>query len=116
MKDQLLKKLLANDQVGTPDPGIHHRLNQAFLLKSATYHVKQNSFAGFAAWLFSWNGLALKTTLAAVFVAFFLFNPNVDINSGSPIQLDSTRVTQSLQIDSAVFMLDSKSPTDSILL
>ena len=116
MNDQFLKDLISHDEAGVPDQGIEARLSQAFMLRSASYPTKQNSFAGFFGWIFSIKGMFLKTSLAGILLALFMYNSQFKIDSSSPVLLDSTRVTQSLQVDSALFQMDSKNAGDSILL
>lgn len=77
-----LKNILRNDNPPiAPDPAIAERLNYHFLLKSPARKVHSNSFAGFAAWIFSVKSLALKTAIAVVFSSALFFKSELNNNS-----------------------------------
>ena len=114
MNDKLLKKLIQQDQAGDPAPEVKQRLDNAFMLKSSGYAVRQNSFSGFFSWIFSLKGLGIKTTMAAVIISFLCVNQNVDINDRQAVPFDTTFVEQSLQLDSS--LLNVNVSNDSVNL
>ncbi len=116
MNSKELKQLINDDQVGRPDASIKTRLDQAFTLRSATYPIRQNSFSGFISWIFSLKALGLKTALASLFIAFFLFNKDVTIAPSNPTTLDTTSVNQIIEIDSSLFQSSANIANDSVLL
>ena len=113
MNDKQLHKLLQQDHVGNPDPQVHDRLNYAFLLKSARQEARQNSFAGFAGWLFSAKAVGIKTLAASLLVALFLAHPALQGPSGSQPLADSTYIQQTQAPDTTLFQLNF-STTDSV--
>ncbi len=114
MNDKLLKQILQKDFIGTPDPDTELRLQQAFLLKSATYRTRQNSFSGFFGWLFAPRQIAVKMAFAAVIAAFFLIRPGLDTSQHMPAVNDSTGVDQSRVQDSAFLHLPDNAENDSV--
>ena len=114
MKTKEIKQLIQQDNAGAPADAVKQRLDHAFMLKSSSYAVRQNSFSGFFSWLFSFQSFGFKTALAGVIISFMLFNQSLTINPTNSISLDSIQVTQSLQIDSSLF--NNKAINDSIIL
>ena len=116
MMSKNLKRLINTDQVGKPDNGVKQRLDQAFMLRSAGYPVKQNSFFGFFTWIFSLKAIGMKTAIASLFVAFFLFNHDVNITPAGQTTLDTTSVNQIIEIDSSLFQPATNVANDSVIL
>ena len=116
MMSKNLKQLINSDQIGKPDNGIKQRLDQAFILRSASYPVRQNSFFGFFTWIFSLKAIGLKTAVASLFVAFFLFNDDVNITPSGQTTLDTTSVNQIIEIDSSLFQSTTNIANDSVIL
>lgn len=100
--DKELKILFEKDGNDlSPDPGIQERLNYAFMLNSSQYKTRQNSFVGFAAWIFSWSNLPLKAAMVAMVLFVSLFNfQNSDNGFLLPLQ-DTTMNFSPAHIDSS---------------
>ncbi len=116
MKNKRLKQIIQTDQISGPAPDVKQRLDHAFMARSASYPVRQNSFSGLFTWLFSLQGLGVKTTIAAFCLGFFLMNNNFDISSGTTFPLDSIHVSQSIEIDSSLIIPSTHSVNDSVVL
>ncbi|MGV8096836.1 MAG: hypothetical protein AB2L24_33690 [Mangrovibacterium sp.] len=114
MDDKIVKQLIQEDFVGLPDPATEQRLHQAFMLRSAAYKTRQNSFGGFFGWLFSSRQLATKMAFATIVTAFFLIKPGVNTNQHLPSAPDSTRIDQSRAQDSAFLRLPDNANKDSV--
>lgn len=88
--EKRIAELLRNDRVGEPDKAVEDRLMYSFMLKNANHRLRQNSFSGFAGWLFSARSLGLKVALVSVVLFFsvvnsqFIFNPS-KVNLGDSI-------------------------------
>ena len=108
--DELISGLLRNDHAGEPDKSIEDRLMYSFLLKSRNAKVRQNSFASFAGWLFSSQGLGLKTGLVSVVLFFSVMNNQFTFDSGKVCGNDSIVSQRILIADSAHFI----QPIDSL--
>ncbi len=115
MNSKEFKKLIIQDQVGNPSPEVKTRLDNAFMLKSANYTIRQNSFSGFFSWIFSLKAIGLKTALASLFVAFFMFNQDVNIAPSNPSTHDTTSVNHIIKIDSSLFQTNTSIASDSVL-
>jgi hypothetical protein len=102
--EQLLSKVLRNDQVGEPDKAVEDRLMYAFLLKSSCSRVRQNSFSSFAGWLFSGQSFALKTVMVSMVLFFSIFNNQFTFDSGKISASDSIASQRVLVADSAHFI------------
>ncbi|HEX2936552.1 MAG TPA: hypothetical protein VHO72_14445 [Bacteroidales bacterium] len=101
-----LKEVLRNDNPPiVPNPAIAERLNYHFLLKSPARKVHSNSFAGFAAWIFSAKSLALKAGLAVVFSSVILFKSQLN-NNTSIISAD-TCLTKTQLVDTNYVFRDT---------
>ena len=114
MSEKHLEELIRQDFVGQPKERVSHRLNYVFMLKSRQYKARQNSFGGFFSWIFSMNGLGIKTAVASLLLAFILIKPDLNSPSNVAIGIDSTSVNQSLVLDSTLYQTDSKTSTDRI--
>jgi hypothetical protein len=114
MDDKIVKQLIQEDFVGLPDPATEQRLHQTFMLRSAAYKTRQNSFGGFFGWLFSSRQLATKMAFATIVTAFFLIKPGVNTNQHLPSAPDSTRIDQSRAQDSAFLRLPDNANKDSV--
>ncbi len=108
--DQLFSELLRNDNPGKPDNAIEDRLMYSFLLKSRNSKPRQNSFASFASWLFSVQGLGLKTGLVSMILFFSVMNNQFTFDSGKVCGNDSILSQRVLLADSAHFI----QPIDSL--
>jgi len=108
-QDQLFTELLRNDFVGKPDQSVEDRLMYSFMLKNSRSKLRQNSFSSFLGWIFSVQGLGLKTGLVSVVLFFSLFNNQLNFESSGTIGLDSISNQRTLLADSAQFIqsLDS---------
>lgn len=102
MKTQHIKQLIRHDFAGKPDPAIETRIQQAFMLRSANYPIRTNSFAGFGAWLFSAKHLTAKLAIGCVLAGLWTIRPALNLEPHLPIAADSTRVDQSRVLDSAM--------------
>ncbi len=114
MKTKTIKQLVQQDVVGCPNPVVEERLQQAFMARSAGYRVRQNSFSGFIGWLFMPRQLGVKLAFASVLLAFFLFRPDINLNSHTPVTIDTTRVDQSRVLDSALLQLPTDTTRDRV--
>jgi len=114
MSEKQLADLIRQDTIGKPAPHVEDQLNYVFMLKSVRSKARQNSFSGFLGWIFSMNGMGLKASVASVLFLFVMIKPELNRHSGSDVTADSTRVQQSVVIDSTLFQLDSKTINDSI--
>lgn len=114
MSDIDLKDIIKNDSVGQPSSRLQDHLNYLFMLKSSLLKIKQNSFGGFFRWIFSLQGMGVKTAVAAILLAFVMLKPQISMTSGSISPLDSLSVNQSSVIDSTLFQADAKTTRDSI--
>ena len=112
MNEEHIEKLIRQDYVGRPAPGVEDRLKYAFMLKSAQYKTRQNSFGGFFVWVFSMKGLGIKTAVASLLLAFVMLKP--DINTGSSTAPDTSRGNQILVVDSTFFQANTGSAKDSV--
>lgn len=107
--DKKLTQLLQNDSVGSPKSEIEDRLMYTFLLKNGTSPVRQNSFAGFSSWLFSFKQIGVKTAVLSCLFLFTLMNSNLHQNQTYSGTCDSTFVEKALVLDSACFSNDNLS-------
>ncbi|WP_163717442.1 hypothetical protein [Mangrovibacterium lignilyticum] len=105
MKTKSIKELIQQDYVGVANPATEARLQQAFMARSAAYHVRQNSFSDFFGWIFSTRQLATKLAFASILLAFLAIRPNFNFSPQLPVTADSTRVDQSRVLDSALLIL-----------
>lgn len=101
LNDEIIR-IVQNDAEGiAPNDGVRQRLEYAFLLKSSTAEVKQNSFAGMFSWLFSWSHLPLKAGLVSIILLVSLLNmPSIENQFLAPLQ-DTTMNVLPFQIDSS---------------
>lgn len=111
MKTQQIKQLIRQDYVGKPSAETEARLQQAFMQRSASYRIRENSFAGFGAWLFSTKQLATKLTIACLLIGFWAVRPAFNLNPHLPVAADSTRVDQSRVLDSAMLNFSGDTTT-----
>jgi hypothetical protein len=102
-QDQLFTELLRNDAVAKPDHAIEDRLMYSFMLKNSSSKLRQNSFASFLGWIFSAQGLGLKTGLVSVVLFFSVMNSQLNFESGSIGASDSLFVKRVLVADSTHF-------------
>ena len=109
-----LKELIQKDNVGHPGSRVESRLNYAFLLKSSSSKIRQNSFGGFFSWFFSTQGIGVKTAIAGVLLAFVMLKPQMNLTPGSVSPLDSLSINQSSVVDSTLFQTSAKTANDSI--
>lgn len=108
--DQRLEELIRNDRVGEPDKAIEDRLMYSFLLKNSSSKVKQNSFVSFFSWIFSAQGLGLKTGLVSIVLFFSVMNNQLSIDHGTITTADSLFTKKVLVADSTILI----QPLDSI--
>jgi hypothetical protein len=94
--DDLFSDLLRNDRVGQPAKEVEDRLMYSFLLKSSTAKPRQNSFAGFAGWVFSGHGL--------VVLFFTLFNSQFTFDSGRISAADTINSRRVLLADTTLMI------------
>jgi hypothetical protein len=113
MNEEQIKRLIRNDSVGEPDFRVEDLLNYAFMLKSAQFKTRQNSFSGFFGWIFSMKSLGMKAAVASVLLAFVMLKPDIDMNSGAGPVLDSVRVNV-LVVDSTFFQTNTGVANDSV--
>lgn len=114
MSEKQLADLIRQDTIGKPASQVENQLNYAFMLKSVKSKARQNSFSGFLGWIFSTNGMGVKAVVASVLFLFVMIKPDLNRNPGPHATGDSTRVLQSVVIDSTLFHPDSKTTNDSI--
>jgi hypothetical protein len=88
-QDQFFSELLQNDRVGEPEKAIEDRLMYSFMLKNSRSKLKQNSFASFFGWIFSVQGLGLKTGLVSVVLFFSIMNNQINFDSSKIVASDS---------------------------
>lgn len=103
-QEQLLAQLLRIDKVGEPDKAIEDRLMYSYLLKNGRSKVRQNSFSGFMGWIFSFQGLGLKTGLVSVVLFFSLMNSQFSFEPSRISGIDSTSNQRILLADTAHFI------------
>lgn len=103
-QDQLFAELLRNDWVGESDKAVEDRLMYSFMLKNSSSKLKQNSFASFIGWVFSAQGLGLKTGLVSLVLFFSVFNNQFTFDSGKLNGNDSISNQRILLADSANFI------------
>lgn len=102
--DDLFSDLLRNDRVGEPAQQVEDRLMYSFLLKSSARKTRQNSFSGFAGWVFSGHGLGLKTALVSVVLFLTVFNSQITFNSGCISAADTLSSRHILLADSTMMI------------
>lgn len=102
--DQMFDRLLQNDRVGNPDPGIEDRLMYSYMLKSGRLKVKQNSFASFFGWIFSAKGIGVKVATISLVIFLSAFNNQYFFEGGKIGAADSLSTQRSLVADSAHFI------------
>ena len=102
--DKLFNRLLLDDRIGKPDEAIEHRLIYAFFLKSGFSKLRQNSFAGFWEWLFSLQGIGLKTGLAGVLLFISLMGNQISPDPEKTSISDSLTTKRVLLADSTRFI------------
>jgi hypothetical protein len=88
-QDHFFSELLQNDRVGEPEKAIEDRLMYSFMLKNSRSKLKQNSFASFFGWIFSVQGLGLKTGLVSVVLFFSIMNNQLNFDSSKIVASDS---------------------------
>jgi len=103
-QEQILAELLRKDQVGEPDKMIEDRLMYSFLLRNSRSKLKQNSFANFFSWIFSLQGLGLKTGLISVVLFFSVMNNQLTFDSSKIGSNDSICIQRVLLADSTNFI------------
>lgn len=75
LTDKYLSELFDNDELNCkPDPAIKSRLDYTFMLKESQNKIRQNSFAGMFAWIFSVKNIPSKAALISIALLFSLFN------------------------------------------
>ena len=99
--DKKLFDLMQNDRAGMPNPGIENRLMYTFMLKNGTSALRQNSFAGFTGWFFSFKNIGVKTAVLSCLFIFTLMNTNLHQKQANSVVCDSTFVEKALVLDSA---------------
>lgn len=114
MDEKIFKQIIQQDSVGLPDPSMEQKLQQTFMLRSAGYRVRQNSFSGFFGWLLAPRQVITKIAFAVITAAFFFMKPGLNTNQHLPAMTDSARVDQSRVQDSAWLQLPDKIGHDSI--
>lgn len=105
--DKKLFQLLGYDNVGSPKSEIEDRLMYTFMLKNGTSTVRQNSFAGFTSWLFSFKQIGVKTAVLSCLFIFTMMNSNLHQDQRYTGTCDSTFVEKALVLDSACFTNDN---------
>lgn len=103
-QEQILAGLLRADKVGEPDKAIEDRLMYSYLLKNGKSKVRQNSLSGFLGWIFSFQGLGLKTGLVSVVLFFSLMNNQFTFEPSGISGIDSTSNQRILLADTAHFI------------
>jgi hypothetical protein len=103
-QDQFLAQLIRNDRVGEPDKAIEDRLIYSFLLKNNHTKVRQNSFSNFFGWLFSFQGMGLKTGLISAVLFFSLMNNQFSFEPSKISGIDSTLNQRILLADTAHYI------------
>ena len=109
-QDQYFSELLQNDHVGEPEKAIEDRLMYSFMLKNSRSKLKQNSYASFLGWIFSAQGLGLKTGLVSVVLFFSIMNNQFDFEPSKIVASDSI-FTQRILIADSIHLIQ---PIDSI--
>jgi hypothetical protein len=113
MNDKTFKQLIQQDFVGLPAPATEQRLQQAFMLKSASCKTRQNSFSGFFNWLFAPKQVIAKMAFAVIIAAFFI-KPGLNPSRHLPVVSDSARIDQSRVRDSAFLQVPNNANNDSV--
>lgn len=101
--DKKLFQLFGDDNIGNPKSEIEDRLMYTFMLKSGTSTIRQNSFAGFSSWLFSFKNIGVKTAVLSCLFIFTMMNSNLHQSQNDGGTCDSTFVEKALVLDSASF-------------
>lgn len=114
MNDKTFKQLIQQDFVGLPDPATEQKLQQAFMLKSASCKTRQNSFSGFFNWLFAPKQIFVKMAFAVIIAAFFFIRPGLNTSQHLPVVIDSTGMDQSRAQDSAFLQIPNNVNNDSV--
>lgn len=102
MNKKQIKQLISQDKIGNPDRAIGDRLNYAYMVKSANFESRKNSFDDFLGWLFSFKSMAAKSIIVASLLTLMVIKPNISSFSESIVTIDSTAINQSLVIDSTL--------------
>jgi hypothetical protein len=74
------------------------------MLKNSRSKLRQNSFSSFFGWIFSVQGLGLKTGLVSVVLFFSLFNNQLNFESAGSVGRDSISNQRTLLADTAQFI------------
>lgn len=88
------------DCVGKPDARIEERLLYTMMLKSSREPARQNSMSGFAGWLFSLQGMGIKTAVFSCLLVVSLMNNHLYQGKGISGQNDSVFVEKIMVADS----------------
>jgi len=88
-QDQYFSELLQKDRVGESEKAVEERLMYSFMLKNSRSKLRQNSFSSFFGWIFSVQGLGLKTGLVSVILFFSIMNNQINFDSSKIIASDS---------------------------
>jgi hypothetical protein len=108
--DVLFTEMLRNDRIGEPDKRIEDRLMYSFMLKNRDNKIRQNSFLGFAGWLFAGHSLGLKAAFVSIVLFFTVFNSQFVFDSTKGSFGGASFTERVLVADSAHFI----QPIDSI--
>lgn len=114
MDDKKLRQLIEQDHTGEPDPAIELRMQRAFMLRSAGYQTRQNSFGGLFAWLFSPRQALIKAAGALIVVSFILIRPSLNTAEHLPAVADSTGIDQPRVQDSVLLQIPRNTGNDSV--
>jgi hypothetical protein len=105
--DDILRSSLQNDKLEVcPNPAIEQRVQYHYLLKNSSARVRSNSFVGFASWIFSLQGLGIKTSLAVICMVVMLFGGSFHQSSNRNLLTDTSLVAPAL-IDSNYLVKDT---------
>lgn len=97
--DEKLSELIQKDRIGIPDSQIEDRLMYTFMLKNGMSNLRQNSFAGFLGWIFSFKSFGVKTAIISCLLVVTMMNVNIQQNQKTTGDCDSTFVDKALVLD-----------------
>ncbi|HBL77572.1 MAG TPA: hypothetical protein DD458_20265 [Prolixibacteraceae bacterium] len=104
--DKKLFELMQSNHVGEPKEEIEDRLMYTFMLKNGTSTLRQNSFAEFAGWFFSFKNMGIKTATLSCLLIVTLMNTNLHQKQATSSICDSTFVEKALVLDSTSLSSD----------
>jgi len=97
----------------SPDNSVKPGLLYYFQIKSVSYKIRQNSFAGMFDWLFSFKNLTVKATFASMIVALSLINFQGNSPSSGQCLIDSTANSIKAYTDTAMLPPSAKAEYSS---